>query len=128
MENVLEVVPFLWVDDMERSLRFYVDGLGFEVRNRWTPEGKLRWCRLELGGSAMMLREFWRDGHHAGRPEGRLGQGMSLCFTCRDALAIYREAIGRGLTASEPEVGNRMWVTSLADPDGYALSFESHTD
>ena len=27
-----------------------------------------------------------------------------------------------------PFVGNGMWVTSLSDPDGYRIDFESYTD
>jgi hypothetical protein len=34
----------------------------------------------------------------------------------------------RGIEASEPQVGNALWVTSLTDPDGYGLSFSSPTD
>ena len=30
--------------------------------------------------------------------------------------------------ASEPFVGNNMWVTGLKDPDGYSLYFESPTN
>jgi lactoylglutathione lyase len=37
--NVQQTVPLLAVSDMEASLRFYVDGLGFEVRNRWSDDG-----------------------------------------------------------------------------------------
>lgn len=126
--NVKEVVPFLWVSSMEESVRFYVDGLGFAMKHQWVPDGKMRWCWLALGGAALMLQEFWKDGSHAGRPDGKLGQGVSLCFVCEDAVAIYREVTARGIAASEPEVGNAMWVTSLTDPDGYRIDFESATD
>ncbi|MGH7426842.1 MAG: hypothetical protein ACREJ4_00475 [Candidatus Methylomirabilaceae bacterium] len=34
----------------------------------------------------------------------------------------------RGIAAKRPFVGNHMWVTSLKDPDGYDLHFESPTD
>jgi lactoylglutathione lyase len=51
-----------------------------------------------------------------------------LCFTCEDAVRIYHEMKSRGIEASEPEVGNSMWVISLSDPDGYRLEFESMTD
>ena len=34
----------------------------------------------------------------------------------------------RRLDASEPFVGNSMWVTGLGDPDGYRLDFESPTN
>ena len=75
-----------------------------------------------------MLQEFWSDGSHEGRPAGKLGLGVSICFMCADALAIYRDARARGLDPGEPFVGNGLWVTSFADPDGYRLDFESPTD
>jgi lactoylglutathione lyase len=127
--NVQQAVPFFRVASMEASLRYYVDGLGFAMKNRWEVDGKIRWCWLELGAAAVMLQESSPDGHHvaAPMPDAR-GAGVSICFMCKDALAIYREVKGRGLEASRPFVGNGMWVTSLSDPDGYRLEFESLTD
>jgi lactoylglutathione lyase len=126
--NVKEVVPFLHVSNIEQSVRYYMDGLGFAMRNKWVVDGKLRWCWLSLGGAALMLQEFPKEGHDSWAPKGRVGEGVSLCFTCKDAIAIYHEAKSRGIEASEPQVGNAMWVTGLSDPDGYRLYFESATD
>ena len=126
--NVKQAVPFFNVTDIEASLRFYVDGLGFVLTNKWTPEGRVRWCWLQLGDAALMLQEYWRDGRPAGAPEGPLGQGVSICLMCADALAIYHELSGRGVAAARPFVGNGLWVTSVNDPDGYRLEFESPTD
>jgi catechol 2,3-dioxygenase-like lactoylglutathione lyase family enzyme len=36
--NVRQAVPFFGVTDMEASLRFYVDGLGFKMKHRWIPD------------------------------------------------------------------------------------------
>jgi len=58
----------------------------------------------------------------------RVGEGVTICLICEDALAIYREITSRGIQASRPFVGNGMWVTSLSDPDGYRVDFESDTD
>lgn len=127
-DNVKQVVPFLRVSDMERSIHFYVEGLGFAMRNKWIVEEKLRWCWLELGSAALMLQEFPKEGHDSWVPAGKVGEGVTLCFTCEDATAIYREVRNRGLEASEPQVGNAMWVTCLSDPDGYRLDFESPTN
>ena len=126
--NVKQAVPFFGVRDIDASLRFYVDGLGFTMTKDWSPEGRICWCWLELGDAAIMLQEYSKDGRHGGAPPGPLGQGVSICFMCTDAIAIYRVAIERGLAASRPFVGNGLWVTSLTDPDGYRIDFESPTD
>ncbi len=126
--NVQQAVPFFGVSNIEASVRYYVDGLGFEMTRSWIHEGRLRWCSLQHGGAALMLQEFWKEGPHAGTPKERLGVGVSICFICKDALALYREITARGIEATRPFVGNGMWVTSLTDPDGYRIDFESYTD
>ena len=126
--NVKQAVPFFNVTDIEASLRFYVDGLGCVITKQWLPEGRVRWCWLQLGDAALMLQEYWRDGRPAGAPDGTLGLGVSICLMCADATAIYRELVSSGIAARRPFVGNGLWVTSVSDPDGYRLDFESPTD
>jgi catechol 2,3-dioxygenase-like lactoylglutathione lyase family enzyme len=126
--NVKQAVPFFAVSNMEHSLRFYVDGLGFEMTHKWIDEGTVRWCWLRRGSAGLMLQDFRRDGGTPWSPGGQLGLGVSIMFICDDALAIYREVTGRGIHAEKPFVGNGMWVTSLRDPDGYRVEFESDTD
>src|SRR2546430_1526487 len=106
--NVKQAVPFFEVSDMERSLRYYLDSLGFALKHKWTPEGKIRWCWLEIGDAALMLQEYWPQ---TNVPREKRGVGVSICFTCRDALAIYGEFKARGIDAKRPFVGNSMWVT-----------------
>lgn len=130
--NVKQAVPFFGVTDLEASLKFYVEGLGFTMKLSWVPEhpedqpsGKIRWCWLELGEAALMLQEFLPER----RPSEPLGTGASICFMCDDALALYREFKSRGIhPITRPFVGNRLWVVSLRDPDGYRIDFESPTD
>ena len=126
--NVKQAVPFFRVSNMEASLRYYIDGIGFKMTKKWIDEGKLRWCWLQLEGAALMLQEFRKEGHDSWVPKGKVGEGVSICFQCEDALAIYRDITSRGIQASRPFVGNRMWVTSLSDPDSYKIEFDSPTD
>jgi len=120
-ENVKQVVPFLRVSSIERSIPFY-DALGFTMKRKWEPNGKLRWCWLTLGGASLMLQDFAKP------PDSKVGVGVTLAFQCEDAVALYRDFTLRGLALSEPQVGNSMWVTCLTDPDGYRLEFESPTN
>src|SRR5450756_1258460 len=87
--NVTQAVPFFMVSNMEASLSFYVDGLGFERPNQWIVDGKIRWCWLQLGTAAHMLQEF----NPGKKPEGKLGQGVAIYFQCDDALAIYHQTL-----------------------------------
>jgi uncharacterized glyoxalase superfamily protein PhnB len=122
--NIKQAVPFFFVRNMEESLKFYLEGLGFELKNKWTPSGEIEWCWIERDHAALMLQEW--------RPEristGIKGEGVSICFTCEDALALYHEFLKNGIKVSEPFVGNNLWDVGLVDPDGYQLHFESPTD
>lgn len=112
------------VTDIEISLEFYTKGLGFEVKVDWKPKGRIEWCWLEREGVAIMLQEY-RDGF---KPNEKLGQGVSMCFMCNDAVALYKEFLQKGISPQEPFVGNNLWVVQLADPDGYDICFESQTE
>jgi lactoylglutathione lyase len=126
--GVEQVVPLLLVKSMQASLLYYVDGLGFTMTNQWIDQGELRWCWLQLGGAALMLQQSRDDHHEMTRADGPVGVGVGFNFICRDALAFYHQVTARGITTKRPFVGNRMWVTSLRDPDGYEHHFESPTD
>lgn len=127
-ENVMRATPFFRVGDMKASLAFYVEALGFEIDKRWDDRGVLRWVSLKLGGASLMLQQFRPKGQDAWVPDGKVGEGVSIFFTCKDAIAVWRVATAAGLDMSTPEVGNGMWLTGVDDPDGYRLEFESVTD
>lgn len=134
--NVRQAVPLLGVTNMEASLRFYVEGLGFKMQRWWIPDeadgqpdyksdGRIRWCWLELGEAAIMLQEFLPER----QPKEPLGTGVNICFQCEDALALYREFKSHGIqTRNRPSVGNRLWVVPVTDPDGYRIEFSSPAD
>jgi len=67
--NVKQAVPFFGVTNVESSVRFYVEGLGFKMKRQWIPDqaeehpdGRIHWCWLELGDAAIMLQEFLPGG------------------------------------------------------------------
>jgi len=124
--NIRLTVPFFMVRDMENSLKFYIDKLGFKVTNQWIPRDKIEWCWLERDAASLMLQQP-RD-NVLFEQAGEQGKGISICYQCVDALALYHEFTAKGVDIKEPFVGNNMWVVCFNDPDGYKLDFESPTD
>lgn len=123
--NVKQAVPFFMVKDMKASINFYVKGLGFSIAESWLDDGKLKWCWLVIDSAALMLQEY---NENTKLLQERPGEGVEVFFICEDALAIYAQITSNGVLASEPFVGNKMWVVPVKDPDGYKISFESFTD
>jgi lactoylglutathione lyase len=126
--NIQLAVPFFGVSDMDASLRFYIDGLGFSIEKKWEPRGTIEWCWIRRDAVALMLQE---PNHNAvdDKDQKKIkGTGVSICFQCADALILYHEFSARGITMNEPFVGNNMWVVNIKDPDGYNIQFQSITD
>ena len=126
--NIQYCVNLFMVSNMEASLKFYVEGLGFTIRNTWTPRGTIEWCWLQRDGGPLMLQEFRTSETKPYLMGDKPGAGVSAWFQCHDSLALYREFIAKGVAVNEPFVGNGLWDVSLKDPDGYSIHFESPTD
>lgn len=102
---VRHAVPFFMVVDMKSSLDCYLDGLRFELKNKWEPNGTIEWCWLQKDQAAIMLQEY-----RGNAPLEKRGVGVSVCFMRDNAFDIYDSAISNALKPSEPFVGNNLWV------------------
>jgi len=122
---VRQVWPLLTVQDVERSVEFYRNRLGFTVVGRAASGNKLFWCRVERGGASIMLQQSQdEDGAAAGR-----GRGVSLYFLCDDADSLHAELSARGLQLKLPSLAPYgMRQLFVPEPDGYSICFESPTE
>jgi len=113
--------PTLTVDDIEQSLRFYTDVLGFVVGERWTDGSILRGALLKAGVCEIGLSQ---DDGKKGRNRTK-GVGFRIYGTTAqdiDALADRIKAAG-GVLADGPK--DESWggrSLSVDDPDGYHLT------
>lgn len=126
--NIQYSTPLFMVSNMEASLKFYVEGLNFKIRNSWTPRGKIEWCWLQREGGSVMLEEARVTSEKPYLSGNKPGAGLSIWFQCKDSLVLYHEFLNNGIKADEPFVGNGLWDLHLSDPDGYNVHFESPTD
>jgi uncharacterized glyoxalase superfamily protein PhnB len=120
------VWPLLAVDDIEASLVFWRDGLGFTLMEQAeTDDGHTFWCRLERDGSSIMLQAAEaEDG-----PAKERGRGVTLYFVCDDVDAFFEEASSRGLRVDPPTVAYyAMRQLYVPEPNGYFVCFESPVD
>lgn len=123
--QVRDVWPLLFVTELDRSLVFYRDTLGFELLGEARDDGRVCWCRLRRGGATLMLQQACPED---GEP-GERGRGVVFYFICDDADAMHAELTARGLElAPATTAPYRMRQVELADPDGYQLCFESPLD
>lgn len=126
-----KVVPELVCSDFARSIAFYVDVCGFNIRYE-RPED--RFAYLDLDGAELMLEQVTEGPRTflAGPLEYPYGRGANLQIEVADVDAICARAIAAGCRIllpmeerwyrdGESETGNRQFV--LLDPDGYLLRF-----
>jgi uncharacterized glyoxalase superfamily protein PhnB len=116
-----EVSPSFTVNDLDRSLAWYRDVLGFTVEERWEQDGQLRGVSLRAGGASFMLgQDDWKKGR-----DRRKGEGFRVyCETAEDVDALAERIKARGgRLDSEPADESWGWRDfSLTDPDGFKLT------
>ena len=114
----------LTVKDLQRSLAWYRDVIGFTVDRMIERDGKLRAVAFQAGAVRILINQD--DGVKGW--ERVKGEGFSLMFKTTqsiDAIAAAIKARG-GQLATEP--ADTPWgarVFRLVDPDGYKLSISS---
>ena len=114
------VTPTFTVNDLQLSLAWYRDGLGFFVAERWEEGGRLQGVMLKAGTCEFGLSQ---DDFTKGRDRAK-GIGFRLwCNTTQnvDAIAARLRAFG-GTIVEEP--GER-WDTygfTAQDPDGFKIT------
>jgi catechol 2,3-dioxygenase-like lactoylglutathione lyase family enzyme len=114
--------PILNVADVEASLRFYVDQLGFTSPWRYDEDGKLCVAQVDRQGCAILLTDNWP--HHVGK--GLLFISLNVepetPETATAALdALRSELTARGVAVKDGSWGYRLLV--VEDPDGNQLLF-----
>jgi lactoylglutathione lyase len=114
------ISPTFTVNDVQRSLAWYRDGLGFFVSDRWEEGGRLKGVMLKAGNCHLGLSQ---DDFSKGRDRPK-GVGFRIwCETFQDVDAIAKRlrAFG-GKFVEEP--GDR-WDTysfTAEDPDGFKIT------
>ena len=103
--------PVLFVTDIHRAVRFYVDGLGFE-KGWHEGDGAGTVCQVNHGECEIILCE----------DAARSGKARLYIELTEDGLAdLRRDLVAREVPSKESWWGND--VMQVGDPDGNELLF-----
>jgi uncharacterized glyoxalase superfamily protein PhnB len=113
--------PGFTVNDLEKSLAWYRDVLGFAVEERWEHEGKLMGVSLQAGSVSFMIgQDDWKKGR-----DRKKGEGFRLyCTTTQDVDVLAKRIVARGGRLDQ-EPRDQPWGTrdfALTDPDGFKIT------
>jgi uncharacterized glyoxalase superfamily protein PhnB len=109
------------VNDLDKSIAWYRDVLGFTVGERWSEGDKLRGIQMKAGACDIMLNQ---DDFARGR-DRKKGEGFRLwAATIQDitALAARVKAAGWPLDREPTETPWGDWAFMLSDPDGFKIT------
>lgn len=117
----------LAVTDVEASLRFYIDQLGFTSPWRFDDGGKALVAQVERQGTALILAGNWP--HQVGK--GLIFISLNVEPETPESLTaaldeLRAEFEAKGVAVKEGRWGYRLLV--VADPDGNQLLFNYPAD
>jgi hypothetical protein len=112
-------IPVIPSADLDKTLRLWVDGLGFSLESELREEGRLIFCMLRNGHLCFMLNR--RSGSPV-TPDSY--EGIRLYWTPSDIHHTRQRLIRLGYSVSENvdrDYGQTEFV--LTDDDGYSHCF-----
>jgi len=127
--NMRGLCPLIQVFDMDNSLHFYCELLGFEIVEKAAGGG---WAWLRHGNAELMLNTAYDEGERPEKPDPArlLGhQDTGLFIGCADVDSAYEYLHAKGVDVSKPKVA-WYWMKqmSLKDPDGFGICFQWKAD
>lgn len=116
----------LTVKNLETSINFYQNMVGFKLVASDEEDGKIYWALLDFDGFSLSLKEDHKQRLESPFLEGRsIGGTMLLCFEVEDIQVAYAAIKSKFETLNRPHL-TPCGATdfSMQDPDGYIITFQ----
>ncbi len=126
------MVPELIVTEINTSLKFYVDVIGFGIKFERVNPG---FAYLDLEGAQLMLEELTEESWTVDEMHKPFGRGINFQIEVKDVHVLYEKlkslnvSIFRDLKEEWYETGDLLSGQKeflIQDPDGYLLRFSQY--
>jgi uncharacterized glyoxalase superfamily protein PhnB len=116
------IVPLLQVSNMEDTLAYYHEVLGFSVEALWPEDGPPKWAQVSRAGVSLA---FTIDlGTSTASFIAEKGNGVVFYVILAEVAALYEELSARGaIIVQDLATLSARQQFSVADVNGYVLAF-----
>jgi uncharacterized glyoxalase superfamily protein PhnB len=129
--RVKRLTPMLNVAYIERSLKFYQEVAGFELRSPREAVKQWRWASIQSGACELMLAESGGPARQLAQIQSQDEDGWPVIyyFYPEDVVALHGELRQKNFAVGDLRVTfYGMKEFELRDPDGHILWFGQETD
>lgn len=119
-----QIIPLLTVFDVQRSLEFYRDLLGFEVEDAFPAENP-SFATFRYGQCRLMVNDEYEPTERRSEHDTQRNCGVTLFFRINAIESVRTALIKRGAPVGEMRIapyGPK--ELDITDPDGYRLVYQ----
>ncbi len=127
MSTLNSIAPFFVVDDLDKSLEFYHDKLGFEVTHKGGGNGPGEdfWGIVQRDGVMIMLKAIVPEIHPQPNHSRHEWARWDAYVHTSDPDSLYGEFVGRAVAVHRPleDTSDGLRAFEIKDNSGYVLCF-----
>ena len=119
-------VASIGVRDIALSVAFYRSHFGFEVTEKYEPDGLMVWCRLKSGPAELMLQQL-DDSQFSSLPSGDAASWVLYVnpSDIHECLTTFADSAYTTSEISATDYGTEEFY--VTDPDGYEIWVSAST-
>ena len=122
--NLVSISPFFIVKDLQASIRYYIDRLGFALDFQGPP-GDPYYAGVKREGASIMLKAIVPEVLPCPNHTRHAWARWDAYIYTLDPDALFEEFVRRGVSFVKELsfIDHGLWGFEIADADGYVIAF-----
>jgi len=122
--NQVKLEPMIYVSDIEASIKFYTEILGFNVIEYYPDNRNPSWVAIQIGEQRFAMGNMFKNINHKYHRNGINGSGVYFYIIVDNIEEVYQRLKSSVYIIEKLE--KKPWGNTefaINDPDGYLISF-----